>query len=680
MPFRRGDVKRRVSFTHLVMEIAASPRVLLIEIGVVVLLSGIFENWEHNTRKKFARNGSETGAEIMNTLFKEITVLGFVAFVIFLVTHTGAADVIAPMIFKCSTIYTGSHNTLSATFETVHMMIFMLLLVLLAQAAAMYVCSKRIADQWGSYERTVSSGNNEQSLESRLVQAGYLKRIDDRQAPNGVKLEQARPFSYGKTFLARTFKRWRLLHKIIMWRAIRHEFLFPSAIGKQEVRTVPDPSLFSFAEYLRQRLGKVVVSLIHVDRWTWGMTLLLLAPPLYLCQWYPNVLPELVHCALVWVLFFVGLAMCVALERDTFRLTPAVPEDGRRIMRLFAGESFQMLRREKLPGWKDRPGMEHLAMDPPKLGLPDALTKGTGRLTSHGFKTWFRMLSFMQAVSVTSLLLSHFSDPVTGLAETVFYLLAWLEWPLFMFCIVPVIVRRLTIRTSIYQEKDQAIIRKVTTETKQSLLRDYGRLSQLIGFEARAVKTKEPWTTQDSEAWPRKKAIQFLLLGLKKFDKLSAIEKREIWALFAAWDANAQGIVEAKELTETFMVMGAKDPDRAIENLTRATDFDETGAVSWMKFKALFGLATAERPLDELREDLEASFEFIDTDSSGDLTIFELYEGFQRMQIDVGLEDMANLLFLYFGEAKPNLGKRDFVDWIIADRAAATPTPTGRDH
>jgi len=669
MPFRRRDVKRRVSFTELVIDIAANPRVLLIEVGVVVLLSSVFEAWERYTRRKLARGGSETGAEVMNTLFKEITVLGFVAFVIFVVSHSGVADVLTPLIFKCDTIYTGSHNTLAFTFEVVHMMIFMLLLVLLAQAAAMYFCSKKIADTWGNYERTVSSGDSQQSLEKQLVQHGYLRRTEDPEAPNGFKLEQAREFDYGQSFLGRALLRRRPLHKLIMWRAIRHEFLFPSATSKG-VSVAVDPSVFSFAEYLRQRLGKVIVSLIHVDRWTWAVSLLLLAGPLYFCRWFPNIPHEAVHCVLVWGLFFIGVAMAVALESDTFRFTPAVPKDGRKIMKLFSRESFQTLRRTKLPGFKGSKDSEQADEEQPKLGLPPAVQKGSTRRSSQGFRNWFRMLSFMQAVSVTSLVLSHWSDPVTGLAETIFYYLAWLEWPLMMLWIVPVIVRRLTVRSSIHNEKDNSLIRKVTTETKQSLLRDYGRLVQLIGFEARAVKSKEPWTMQGSEAWPRKKAIQFLLLGLKKFDKLSTIEKREIFALFGAWDGNGQGVVDSKDLVETFTSMGAKDPERAIENLIRSTDFDSSGTVNWMKFKALFGLATANRPLDELRDDLEASFDFMDKDSSGDLTIFELYDGFQRMHFNMGVGDMANLLFLHFGEAKPNLGKHDFADWIMADRAS----------
>jgi len=677
-PSHRRKTRRRASFTDLVMEIVGSPVLLLIEIAVVVVLSGFFEVWERKARRRLDVAGHETGAQILNALFKEITTLGFVAFVIFLATHTGAADRLAPLVFRDNRINVHGHNPLAATFETVHMMIFMLLVVLLAQAAAMSVTSEQITDRWGCYEQTVASGSGAQTLETLLVHAGYLRRVRDPEAPEGRGLEQAKRFSYGRTVWQRLLLRSRPLHKLIMWRAIRHEFLFPSmTVGGRGLRMVPDASLFCFEEYLRRRMGKVVLSLIHVNRQMWLATLLLLTVPLFLCRRF-GWMPAAVHCALAWLLGLAGVIMSLLLERDTFRLTPSVPEDGRGIVRLFSGESFQQLRREKLPGWRGRPGLAEGEQAPLALGLPPAILQASeqaGKLSSQGFKDWFRMLSFLQAVSVTSLILSHLSSPVSGTLEAALYFAAWAEWPFMLFVIVPVIVRRLTLRSSIMYEKDTELILSVTNESKRSLVRDFRRLVQLIGFEARSTKAREPWTLRGEGPWPRQQAIQMLLAGARKFDGMLPLEKREIWRLFAAWDGCAHGVVETRELVEAFRFMGSPAAQEAVQNLINAVDFDQTGSLDWIKFKALLGLATADRPTVELRDDLQGAFEFMDMDASGDLTIFELAKAFQRMRIGIGFDELANLLFCHFGMAKPSLDADEFAEWILADLAVVNRAP-----
>jgi len=675
---KRRIVGRFASFTDMVKDVASNPRVLIGEIAIVVILSGIFEKLEHKARRRFARSGHETGAEILNTLFKEITTLGFVAFVIFLVTHTGTADVLAPMILRTDCIQVHGHNPLSATFETVHMMIFMLLVVLLAQAAAMFYVSEQITDRWGGFERVASYGSSKGSLETKFEEAGYIERVPDAGSPRGTKLVEKKPFTYGKNFISRMLLRTGTLHKVIMWRAIRHEFLFPSPAEEdpgRENRKVIDPSLFSFEQYLRTRLGKVVLSLIHVDRWTWFVSLALMAIPLWINKTYTWIPNEALHCGVAWFIGLLGVIMVVILEHDTFRLTPSLPKQVHKVLQIFSGESVQMLRRTKLPGWADRPGLEGPSEDA-KVGLPLALRGKKPLLSSGTSKLFFRMISFFQAVSVTSLILSHMSTPLVGRAETFFYFMAWAEWPFMLFFIIPVIIRRLTIRSSIEAEKDERLIRKVTTSTKECLLRDYGRLVQILGYERRADTTGEPWTQPNSDAWSSKQAIQTVLLGLKKFESMSPIEKREIWDLFAAWDGGNNGIADSREMVEAFKSMGSPDSQKMVDSLLRCVDFDGTQSINWMKFKALFGLATAERPEAELREDLRYSFNFLDKDGNGNLSIFELADGFKGMNVGVGLDDIANLLFLYFGMAKPTITIDEFVGWVIADRISLYYTST----
>jgi len=662
----------KATFKQMVTDIAANPRVLLAEVAAVVILSGIFEKIENWLRTKFAKSGQETGSEIMNALFKEITTLGFVAFVIFLVTHTGAADMVAPKMFRDNSIYVGGYNPLTVTFETVHIMIFLLLIVLLLQASAMYVVSEQVSKRWGGFERTVSYGNARATLESKFVEAGYLERVPDPDSDKGMTLKQVKPFEYGSNWVDRLLNRDRPLHKLLRWRAIRHEFLFPNTkqvVGGKTVSKVPDPSLFSFEQYLHDRLGKVVLNLIHVDRWTWVVALGLMAAPLYFIKHFPGTVSvELIHCVMAWSIAVISLGLCVSLDNDLMKFTPKLPEKVTDILKLFAGESYQQLRRSKIPGWVDRPVQVDQEFTKTTLDLPEAMTTSNGSsLSSKGYSLLFKMLSFFQAVSFTSLFLSHLSEPFQTRVAWVWYAAALLEWPFFLFIVVPVVIRRLTIRSSIGFEKDDRLIRKVTTQTKESLLRDYARLVQIIGFEKRASASKQDWTLSDS-TWDSKQAIQIVLSGLKKFDKMPSPEKREIWAMFAAWDSNSSGSADTKEFVEAFKSMGSKNAENVVDNLVRLVDFDGTKTINWMKFKAIYGLATSEESQQDMRSDFRDSFSFLDTNSDGEVSIFELGEGFSKMNVGIGLDDVANLLFLYFGTAKPTITVDEFTEWVVADR------------
>ena len=82
-------------------------------------------------------------------------------------------------------------------------------------------------------------------------------------------------------------------------------------------------------------------------------------------------------------------------------------------------------------------------------------------------------------------MLFYLSVPFTDPKEIILYALAWAEWPLMLFGIMPVLLERLTVRSSIGDETDSATVRQVSLETKSTLLRFHIRLAQLMGYEKR---------------------------------------------------------------------------------------------------------------------------------------------------------------------------------------------------
>jgi len=659
MPRWRGNPigQLRVGFTGLVRQLTGQPRILIVEIATIVLLSACFEWFEHKARHKFTSRGRETALQFLEAFFKEVTVLGFVFLVLFILSHTGTCDKIGRRILVHGTF--SGHDPLCETLETVHMMIFFLLMVLLAQVAILFTVSATITTDWTQFERLVAYGTAKGSLESRFVQAGYLERRPSPEDPQSYVLMNRQPYVFGRqASLYRASAHDKSLRRIVQWRALRHNFLFATHWDSYRIRGMLDPSLFNFEKYLRPIMSKVVLSVIHIDRFTWIITLVLLVGPFYarrLCPWLPK---EVLVCILVWLLALAGFAMARTLQKEVMHMTPQVPREASSILHVFSDESIQMLRRRRLPGWSSQPGLE--VNSEAKLGAPISLES---TFSSKTYTALFRILSLLQAASVTFLLLSHMSISPLGGWRTCLTILAWAEWPLMLFVIVPTIIRTLTLFMVIVSNKDPELIRQVNLESKLSNLRDYVRLLQLAGFAGRMLPV-----LQSSKRWKgQQSAIAFIIQGLRKWEAMPEDDKEEIVLLFEAWDGAATGSMETRELVEAFASMGTSDPQALVTSLMALVDYDGVNRLTLMKFKALVGMAVGDAMPEERKLDILRAFAALDTQNSGSLSAFEVADGLRSMHVGVDREDVYHLLLLHFGVAKPYVTPYEFVEWLLAN-------------
>lgn len=688
-PRRRGGrvVTRRIFqsvFAEVGEEIEHQPAIFLGEIAAVILLSAVFEKGEHALRSQLKAYGDKTGKQIIDALFKEVTVLGFIGLLLFLVTKSGAADQLAAFLLGGREWGAETENPLAETFETVHIMIFMLLVVLLFQSLAVLVVTRQVSEEWGKFERQRAFGVEESSIESQMVKSGYLEWVPNPDAPRQTELRFLKPFTYGDSFFERLELRQDTVHKLIMFRAIRHEFLYPRQDTRSVKPRVRDPATFSFENYLRLRLGVTVRALVEIDISTWVATLIILVPIIYLSLQLPPVYAQAVQCSLAWLLVAAGVFLTWLLEEDTWKFAPQVPEDGRQILRLFCGTSTQMLRRASQvargmkfagggegaevlqlssSGRRYRPGLGDAAnMPKPKLKKPpffwdDPEWPGPTYLGSKNYEQALRFIGFLQAISVTVLIVSSLGgantmdSPLAG----VLYLLTWAEWPVMLFKVVPVYLRRLTIRNSIEGKKDKQAIRLVSMESNDGLLRDFLLLVRLAGLGRRAAEDRQKRVENVKD---------FVNQAVEDFGTMAQSEQYEIWNLFAVWDADNTGTVEPREVETTFSIMGfSKDIARDFaKGLVNIVDEDGSGLLTWRKLRAATMMATHSDP-QEVEEDLEVFFELLDENGDGAISVFELTRGLRRMRIGIKTDDMANLLYQHFGEARLKVKKSEFVGW-----------------
>lgn len=706
-PRARAPAVRRQVFSQVFQEVAEQveekPAIFMGEIFAVIALSALFEKAEYWLRNQLTSYGDRTGKRIIDALFKEVTVLGFIGLLLFLLTRSGLADVAAATVLGSRDWGVESDNPLAETFETVHIMIFMLLVVLLFQSLAVLVVTRQVSECWSRFERSRAFGSEEASIETQFVKAGYIERKHDPHSPRQTELDILKPFTYGHDFAERLQLRQDRLHKLVMFRAIRHEFLYPRKENRKDTARVRDPALFSFSDYLRFRLGETVVALVEINVGTWVATLALLVPILYFSLQLSDVYAQAIQCGLAWLLVVVGVGLTVLLEEDTYKFTPQVPEDPRQTLRLFAGTSTQMLRRasqvartlevngqdqekesqaslrlQSSSGKRYRPGLgdaEH--MPKPKLVTPPFYQVEPGHptrvlyLSSVGYEQALRVLGFLQAISVTVLIVAFLSSNLDDPVEVAFYLLTWAEWPVMLFKVVPMLLRRLTIRNSIEAKKDEKAIRRVSQESNDGLLRDFLLLVRLSGLARRAAEERIGFGH----------APERVASAVQEFNvRLSPTEQSEVWNVFAVWDADNTGLVEPREVACTFKTMGFQD-DVALDlshNLLRVVDDDGSGCLTWRKLKAATVLATFDSPDHEVEADLETFYELMDENDDGRISVYELTRGMRRMRIGLQEDDMANLLYRHFGTAKLKVSKTDFVDWaksIGALQALRTAEP-----
>ena len=324
----------------------------------------------------------------------------------------------------------------------------------------------------------------------------------------------------------------------------------------------------------------------------------------------------------------------------------------------------------------------------------------------------FELLAFWQAIQVTCLVLFYLSVPFTDPKEIVLYALAWAEWPLMLFGIMPVLLERLTIRSSIGDETDAATVRLVSLETKCTLLRFHIRLAQLMGYEKRikrfqftqqnnvsaetmekahAIIRAKKFVRKDSLAenvddssvtrqpsrktqpktrkfqsvvrkvqlfnrmthemlWSKKWMRETWQRGLRLFRALPYNEQHEIEQIFSSLDINNNEEIMLEDLAAHWRAMGFPNSDDAAQALLESIDYDGSKQLTWSKFQAVAALAISPTDGAEVwQDDYMMLFNIIDQKKAGRLTVFEIATWLEDMQSGMSEMDVASLLYQQLG-------------------------------
>lgn len=254
---------------------------------------------------------------------------------------------------------------------------------------------------------------------------------------------------------------------------------------------------------------------------------------------------------------------------------------------------------------------------------------------------------FLQAVLVATLIGSYFVQPIESTLEVVVYCLAWAEWPVMLFWMVPRIVSRICILSSVEYEKDRDSIQRVTQAVKAQRVTEALRMIRIVKLRSRVGRTKGSLMT----------ALDFEE-RLVKFNHLPGDQRREIESWFQVFDVDSSGYITVMEIKALFRSLGIPEVEQSAKDLVQLVDRDGDNKINIEEFRVMALLALQKGSAENEAEDLANLLRTFDADNDGTVALEELCSFFNNMGMRLDVDDLGTLVFNCFKEVKMRLTPR----------------------
>jgi len=211
----RGEEEEEIPY------IVASGTVMVI-LTIMVAFSVLFEN----LREKLEEATSASLQPVIRSLFAELTLLGFIGLSLFLLDKLEAVHMLSEDLF-------GEEDTIGETSESVHMALFLVMVIFLGTVLELIRIGTNVSFRWQRWEENI--------LDQELIYDN-LRTLTKKPA-------SLANFQYGE----------HDEFQMLIYSALRRDFISHANI---------DPH-FNFSEYLTVLLGKVLAEIVEVPAGTW---------------------------------------------------------------------------------------------------------------------------------------------------------------------------------------------------------------------------------------------------------------------------------------------------------------------------------------------------------------------------------------------------------------------------
>lgn len=197
----------------------------VIATGIIVFSLG-FET----AKERLYERTSETMKPIITALFSELTTLGFIGLMLFVVFKLEWISELSEDLF-------GEESTIDELADTAHMVLFLIMVLFLAQVVGLVMLAEYIQSQWHTWELQCAHGEAE---------------MPSLEAP-------ARDLSCWRLFLRRFANRFPPSFRLALFAATRKTFMASQDLDHS----------FQFATYLSTALGTTIAEFVEIPARAW---------------------------------------------------------------------------------------------------------------------------------------------------------------------------------------------------------------------------------------------------------------------------------------------------------------------------------------------------------------------------------------------------------------------------
>mmetsp|Transcript_5509 Transcript_5509/g.7576 ORF Transcript_5509/g.7576 Transcript_5509/m.7576 type:complete len:807 (-) Transcript_5509:445-2865(-) len=322
-------------------------------ITILLILSSFFEF----LKDMVGDMTPEKMRDVMDVLFSEMTVLGFLSLVTFCISKAGTLETVSELVFGQ---LDDGEDFLEELLESIHYDLFLVMVLFIIQTLAMIRLGAVSEKEWGSMEELIGKFDEMEKGKKRLAEL-YSKD------PHGPKwYEFGKRKEVHKYF--RLFEYASLKKEFIHGRQITHPF-------EEKPEHEHLPKTFNYGAYLTTRLSRFMADVIDMNVQTWLLMEFFLLF-FYMVMFGSGSNPQV----LMWV--WVGLGYGIIfwmyqLKRGAkwMREMHINPEDMPCIGNSFKSNASTFHRRNSYSKAEDKPQEEPVAEDIP---LPKRLFSPTG--------------------------------------------------------------------------------------------------------------------------------------------------------------------------------------------------------------------------------------------------------------------------------------------------------------
>jgi Ca2+-binding EF-hand superfamily protein len=217
-----------------------------------------------------------------------------------------------------------------------------------------------------------------------------------------------------------------------------------------------------------------------------------------------------------------------------------------------------------------------------------------------------------------------------------------------MFFLLPRIVGKLCIVSSVEYLKDEKIIDEVIKERESEQLTEALQVIALVRLRGLIDRGK---VTAENRA-----------KALKQFRLQSEERRAEVREVFKYMDLDGNGTVNVNELSENLKLIGLKEEH--VVALFELLDQDKSGLLSEEEFEGLIALSMMHKSKREEAEDFETFFELFDKIHTGSVQVEEMSMVFSSIGSAVSESFIAGTVFECFRKLKSELDREEFTRWL----------------